>query len=199
MSQVHGNVTNPSPSITSVLYFLMSPAEKDPSPKRHESGLCWGNSVLCYLRRQSERCNLSAKPGEGLTLGLAFWWPRPHLPHLPQSTNHQNEAHYKTLNEELYDSQWVSNNSLSLDLLDMQNVVCKYPHECVLLFTEWVCWVKQCCQSWLINKNRIPKNNPMNSFPTEKQDNKATSNDLFWFSLPFWVTFNLPSLCRRAQ
>lgn len=142
--------------------------------------------ILCSATWEERGAHsLSAKRGEGLTFGLASRWPRPHLPHLPPSTNHQKEAPYKTLNEELSDGQWVSNNPLSPALLDMQKVVGKYSHERVLLFTEWVCWGNGCCQSWLINKNRIPKNNPMNSFPTENQDNKAISNDAFCIQLPF--------------
>lgn len=192
MFQVHRNVTSPSASITSVLYFLMSLAEKDPSPERHRSCFCWGNSVFCYLTGQRGADSPSTKPGRVSHLDLLPDVQRPHLPHLPPSTNHPKEARYKALNEELEDGQWVSNNSLCPDLLDMQRVVCKYSHECVLLFTEWVCWVNQYCQRWLINKNRIPKNSPTNSFPTENQDNKAISNDFSGFSSPFWVTFNPP-------
>lgn len=155
------------PPITSALYFPMSPAEKAWSPKRNKSCFCWENSVLCYLRRWVAQ----ADPGRVASAAT----PPPRC--WPQSTIYKKEAHHKTLNQELQDSQWVSNNLLFLDLLYMQKVASKYSHEFVLLFANWVCWVNRCCQSWLISRNKRPKNNHRNSFPPESQENKAISSE----------------------
>lgn len=77
-SQVHRNVTSPSPLIMSDLYFLMWSAKKDGSPERHKSCFCRENFVLCYLSRQAKGCRQSlSQPGvEG---GGVLW----HLDLLP--------------------------------------------------------------------------------------------------------------------
>lgn len=134
--QVHRNVTNPSPSIVSVLYFLMWPAEKDWSPKRHKSGFCWKNHVLYYLSRQAKgyRQPLTQLSLGTLAFGPASRWsfPSSHSIYLCQSCPKANQSQQSIKSKLVIKPQMKSLRSASELLIICSPSTCCICRKCFL-------------------------------------------------------------------
>lgn len=139
-SQVHRNVTSPSPLIMSDLYFLMWSAKKDGSPERHKSCFCRENFVLCYLSRQAKGCRQSlSQPGvEGgggtMAFGLASRWsfPSPHSIYLCQSCPKANQNQWSIKSKFVIKPQMKSLKTASELLIICSPSTCCRSRKCFL-------------------------------------------------------------------